>query len=258
MENNIGKLNSVFMQNINNLYFNKNGVNIIKEYVSLLKKNKPLLKELSVFLCIENQTPNENLKEIINESIQYLDNINKKQLLKLNGEVSKFLEKYKIERTGEIENEKLLEDVHNLIFMKKSLNTINEKVNKLNNIVNYINENNQNNSNDILIEDLNDEFCNILVKKFNEKYADNITESQKEIFKKIVALETEEEKRAVLEEEKKECLNLTNSMIKEPIDTTTKEKLLNVKEKLLEQTYNEQTYIKDIISLIELRETLNT
>ena len=49
METNFGKLNAIFMQNIDNMYGKKNGHKIISEYASLIKKNKPLLEEFIIF-----------------------------------------------------------------------------------------------------------------------------------------------------------------------------------------------------------------
>lgn len=256
MENNIGKLNEIFMQNISNLYLKKNGVKIIKEYVSLFKKNKSLLKEFLVFEYIENQEPSDNLKDFIMESVNYLNNVEKKELLTLNSNLSKFLTKHKIEKISEIKNEKLFEDIHDLIFAHKSLKMINEKVKKINNIVKYINEKKIVIEENCLPSDLDDSFYNILINNFNKRYSDNLTEEQKEIFKKIISLESEKDKSSLFENERKECLQLTNKVLKEHIDQVTKEKLLDVKEKLLEQQYYEDSYIKDIISLLDLKQTL--
>ena len=133
MENNIGKLNAIFMQNLDNLYLSKKGIKIIKEYASLLKKNKPLLKEHLVFEYIQNKESCENLKDYITETINYLSNVNKKELLLLNNELANFMIKNKIEQLSEIKNEKLLEDIHESIFTNKSFKTINERINNINN-----------------------------------------------------------------------------------------------------------------------------
>jgi hypothetical protein len=61
----------------------------------------------------------------------------------------------------------------------------------------------------------------------------------------------------VFEEQRKNCIDLTNSFLKESIDSITREKLLNVKEKLLEQKFNENTFFDDILSLVELKQTLS-
>ena len=49
MENNIGKLNAIFTQNIANLFAKKDGGKIIREYSLLIMNNKHLLKEYKIF-----------------------------------------------------------------------------------------------------------------------------------------------------------------------------------------------------------------
>ena len=60
----------------------------------------------------------------------------------------------------------------------------------------------------------------------------------------------------IFENERKSCLKLTNDFLKEGIDNDTREGLLSVKETLLEDRYNKDTYIQDIIRYIDLKNTL--
>jgi hypothetical protein len=52
-----------------------------------------------------------------------------------------------------------------------------------------------------------------------------------------------------------ECLTLINSRLTES-DINAKEKLLSVKERLLNQKYNDESFNTDIIKLIQLKDTL--
>lgn len=257
MENNLGKLNAIFMQNINNLFKRNDGPKIIKEFTSIIKNNKPLLNEYLVFECIENYN-SENAKEYISECIKYTDNIDKNELKSLNEKLSSFMIENEIKQIDEIENEKLFENIHDLIFVKKSLKNINEKIEKINNIEKYIKENNSKNTSvsESKKYDIGDNFYQFTINKFNSKYSEKLNEEEKEIFKVITNAKNENEKISLFEEQKKECLKLTNNFLKEPIDSLTKEKLLNVKEKLLEQSYNKNTYLQDILSFTELKKTL--
>lgn len=257
METNIGKLNAIFMQNMPNIFIKKDGKKIIKEFVSIIKANKPLLKEYLVFEFIENQKNSDNLKDYITESIGCLNDINKKQLSQLNEKLANFMAQNKIEKISDIKNEELFESIHELIFTKKSLKTVNERVEKLDSIVNYIKENTVNENQEVEILEKSDAFYNFVINKFNQKYEGQLTENEKEIFKAITSTDTIEEKSKLFEQQKSECLSVTNAFLNESIDSITKEKLLNVKEKLLEQTFNDETYLDDMLSFVELKDTLS-
>lgn len=257
MENNIGKLNAIFMQNMPNIIMRKDGSKIIKEYVSLFKDNSALLKEFLVFEFIENQKNSENLKDYITESISCLDNINKKQLSELNEKLANFMAENKIEQISDIKNEVLLENIHQLIFTRKSLKTINERIEKFDKIIKFINENSIAENEEDLITEKSDAFYNFVIGKFNNKYEVVLNENEKQMFKAITSAETLEQKANLFEEKRLECLTITNDFLNESIDNITKEKLLNVKEKLLEQKFNDKTYIEDMLSFVELKDTLS-
>lgn len=264
MENNIGILNEIFLQNINDILKRKDGHKIIKEYALLFKKNKNLIKEYIVFENIVKIKNNENIKDYIIENINYLENIDKKTLKSLNDKVLNFIIENKIEKIDEIENENIFEEIHNLIFMKKNVKTINERVDKINNIVKYITENKNNETEDdedemydLPITENIDLLLMLSINNFNKKYKNSLTEEEKNIFKQLTSERSIEEKESFFEENRKKCLESTNIFLNENIDTETKEKLLNVKEKLTEQKFNEKEYINDVLSFIELNKTLS-
>lgn len=258
MENNLGKLNTIFLQNAHNLFKIDNG-RLLKEYVSMIKNDKNLLKEFLVYEYVENTIVGENLKECISESINYLNDVNKKTLKVLNDKVANFMIENKIEQLEEIKNEKLYEDIHALIFSPKSLKTINERIEKLNSIVEQIKEikgNSNEIKNNFEITENSDAFYKFTIDKFNKKYADKLNENELRIFKTITSPKNDMEMATLFEQEKKECLALTNEFLNEDIDQSTREKLLNVKEKLLEQKFNKETYTEDILSFVDLKQTL--
>lgn len=262
MENNIGKLNAIFLQNAENLFKRKNGVELIKEYYSIILKNRGLLKEFMVYDYIENVEHSDDIKEHINESINYLNGINKKSLKESNEILAKFFEDNKIEQKEEIKDFKLYEAIDSMIFTKKNLKTINERVEKLNVISEYIKENKQpivksDEIEEIELTENSDAFFKFTIEKFNRKYSESLTEEEKEIFKAITSPLNEEDMSKAFNEQIKECLTLTNSFLKESIDNTTKEKLLDVKEKLLEQKFEKESYFSDMLSFVELKQTLS-
>ena len=261
MSSNIGILNEIFFQNINNIINKKNGSKIIKEYVSLYKNNKDLLTGLMVFENLTSQNISEDSKSFIDENIKYIqENINIKTLKPKIKLVENFLAKNSIVKISDIENEELFENINKLIFLPKSITKINEKVsitNKLSKMLNDINDERDEDMSLMLETPENSNlFYKILIDKFNEKYENSLNEEEKKIFETITSSNSVVDKQNIFEELKKECLSLTNELLKENIDIDVREKTLLVKERLLEQTFNESEYMKDIISLNKLKKTL--
>lgn len=260
MENkfNIGIINDIFNQNVLTLLKTKKGKKIIKEYVNTIKSDETLLLEYKVFDYIEN---NSLSKEHVNGAIDILKNISRKNISESNEKLNNILINNNLIKKTDIINEDLYKNINKLIFDKKSTKYINEKVKALNSISEHI-ENRKNN--DILTEDnefkdfkLDDLTVNVMVKNFNERYSDVLNEDEIKIFK-IVSNGTEDEQINLFEELKKECISTTNEYLKEEnILVEDKEKLLNVKETLLEQKFSKENLIDDIITLIELKETLS-
>jgi hypothetical protein len=93
-----------------------------------------------------------------------------------------------------------------------------------------------------------------MVEKYNEKYS-QLDESEKNVLKALIDSD-DEKKKEVYVNAITECLTLINDKLKES-DINTKEKLLMVKERLLndKQEVNED-YFKNISKLIDLRSSL--
>lgn len=261
MNSNIGILNEIFFQNINNIINKKNGGKIIKEYVSLYKNNKDLLTGLMVFENLTSQNIGEDSKEFIEGNIKFIqENVNIKTLASKISLVENFLDKNKIVKISDVENGELFESIHKLIFLPKSITKINEKVNITNKLSKMLDDINDERGEDtsLMLESPENSnlFYKILIDKFNEKYESSLNEEEKKIFETITSSNSVDDKKSIFEEIKKECLILTNELLKENIEVEVREKTLLVKERLLEQTFSEGEYVRDIVSLNKLKKTL--
>ena len=261
MSSNIGILNEIFFQNINNIINKKNGGKIIKEYVSLYKNNKDLLTGLMVFENLTSQNISGDSKVFIDENIKFIqENVNIKTLESKISLVESFLDKNKIGKVSDIENEELFESIHKLMFLPKSITKINEKVNITNKLSKMLDDINDERGEDtsLMLESPENSnlFYKILIDKFNEKYESSLNEEEKKIFETITSSNSVDDKKNIFEELRKECLTLTNELLKENIEVDVREKTLLVKEKLLEQTFSEGEYVRDIVSLNKLKKTL--
>jgi len=255
MEQNLGYINTVFLQNSENLFKTKAGKNVIKEYMSIIKNSKNLLKEHSIYEFIESINYSENVKNQIGEAISLLNDVNKKQLKEDHAKLLNLLEKNNIVETETVENKSLFENIDKLIFSKKSIKSISEKVD----CINVISENIKNKKANLVeeksdVDKIDSQSIAYLVHKFNEKYENILTDDEKQLFES--AYVNTENQKEIFEKTNKECLKMANDFLKEAIDNDTRETLLSVKETLLEDKYNKDTYIEDIIRYVDLKNTL--
>lgn len=260
MKNNLGIINAIFLENLSEILKKKNGGKIIKEYASLIRKNKPLMKEYMVYNHIENLKKSENVKEHVMEAISYMDDVNLKDLKLLHEKIYNILESNNIKKDIMLQNKNLYESIESLIFNRKKIKFISENIKNIGLIKEHIENKPQgpeeSKEEEIISENI-DGLLTIALNNFNEKYESLLTEDEKKVFKEITSSHNKEEKENAFENQRKECLRLTNEYISLTEDVDTKAKLLNVKEKLLEQKFDEKSYMEDMLSLIELKETFN-
>ncbi len=151
------------------------------------------------------------------------------------------------------ENSELHENISKLIFTEKNPKTIDSILES----VNYISEHITNNTMvDAAVEPTMpiSAISKMMVKKYNEKY-ENISEEEKSIIKSIIESD-EEGKKNLYAELRNECIDLVNTRLTES-DLETKEKLLQVKDKLLRLEYKEDSFITDITKVMDLKKDLN-
>jgi len=261
MENNLGILNDIFLENASNILRKENGRKIIREYVEMFKKNKNLSNQMKIYGYFEKLNAGENVADYISEGISSIRElrINLKEAKKSNNEVYEFLCKNIPDMNNNCENKSLFEQVEKIIFTKNNFKSLHEKIEAIGKIKTIINEKVgcDNEDDDIIIENI-DVIGEIAINKFNNKYSEQLTEDEKILFKKITGAVNDPEKKELFEEERKACIRLTNKILSEIEDVDVKEQLLNVKEKLLEQKYSSDTYFEDVLSLIELKNSIET
>jgi hypothetical protein len=94
----------------------------------------------------------------------------------------------------------------------------------------------------------------LAVNKFNSRYS-NITESEKEIIKTVLN-GTNEDKENIYNKLKRECIDGIDSKLNESSDLELKDKLLKVKDKLLNSGFNLDTFSTDISKFYDLKESI--
>lgn len=257
MNNNLGKINAIFVKNINKDINNNKSKKLIKEYVEFVKNNKPLLNEYIVYDALENGNPIYNTNEFITESIDLLKNTDKKELKKLNEELLNILVKNNAIITEDVQNDELYESIEYLIFNKSSMKNFNERSEARKSINEHI-ENKKSSIKEQTVKENDMSFdilYKIMINNFNKKYNEQLSEDDKKIFKEIAFKQKDNEKKEIFEQYKNECLRLSDELLKEGVDGETSERLKQVQKTLNEQTYDKSTYFDDMSKLLTLKNT---
>jgi hypothetical protein len=152
---------------------------------------------------------------------------------------------------GDYDNKELHESITYLIFKETTPTTIQEVTKCRMALVDYISENKAK----VIVETPEvptSMLANIAVDRFNERYAD-LTEDEHKVLNVILEAGNSDGKEKVFKETIMSCIDSVNARIEE---STNKEKLLNVKERLLSTKYISETFTDDITKLLDLKRTL--
>ncbi len=242
--------NDIFIESI--LKKDKVKRDIFKKYLNVVKENKVLKAQYSLYTNIENKAENNEFKasEYIKENVSLLNSFSSKEIESANNELLKLAGKIKeCKLTDSYELADLHENITKLITTKKNSNNIDDIIETTSKVVGYIKENKSNVVVDKPTPMHSGIFTKMVVDKFNEKYSD-ITESEKRILKAIFESDLESKER-VFNDVKNECITLVLDLINES-DEETKIKLNKVKDKVLTMEYKEDTFINDVEKIVTL------
>ena len=226
-------------------------------YISKLKTSEILKEEFECYNSIQNSYFTDPIDSLvfINENISVIKNLNKEELFKIHNELLNKLKENKISLVESTDEKiSLFENLLSLEKTSKNLNKITESTIKLRSYL--VKENIETNNDDELKVSLpTNVLSNLLANKFNSKYSD-LDEGVKNLIK--VSLNGgENEKNELFNSTLKECVELVNNKLKESTnDLELKDKLLQTKERLLDMSFNQQTYIEDLAKLLDLKENL--
>jgi hypothetical protein len=225
---------------------------LFKGYIKNLKENEILKTQFLVYSNIESKVESDLTKAtmFVKENIDLFSKYKKKDIIEAN---KKLVLDLLFETEYKSEKEELYENISTLIFTDKNPNTIDTIVEATNAVVQYI----MNNKEPEVTEAIDlpiSMMTSMMVEKYNQKYS-GLDESQKRVLKVLIE-STDEDKKELYGNIIKECLELINENLNTN-DLDTKDKLLKVKEKLLNdnQEVNEE-FIKNISKLVELRDGL--
>ena len=216
-----------------------------QKYLKELKENKILRNQYFIYDNITNKTEANDFKvsEYIKENIALMGNYSLRDIKRENEKLLSLLGENMV--NDYVLNE-LHENINILITTKKTPETLNKITEAFSYISDYIKKDKKLKEEKINVEDT--------VNKFNERYS-NLSESEQRILKVAMGSDNEE-KKSVFNETIIECIDLINENLVE-CELETKEKLLNVKDRLLRMSYMNENFINDMGKIFELKKGLN-
>ncbi len=225
---------------------------LFKQYIKTIKESEVLRTEFLVYHNIENKVDNDSFSAnlFITENIKLLDKYDKALILKENQKLSGLLG----ELSDDYELSKLHESLSNLIFTKRTANNVGNVTDEIKAVTAYVTSNKPKE----VTESINmpiSILTKLMAEKYNEKY-DTLSVDDKIIIKTLIdsdfGIKEELYAKTVAE-----CIDLVDGLIKEG-DVETKERLLRVKGKLLEdkESLNESDFAPRFSKLIELKNNL--
>lgn len=250
---NFGKIKNAFNGLLAESFTTSDDTNkkLFKNYFKTINENKALKAQFLVYYNIENKIEENEFKAnlFLQENIALLDKFSRKELLEANQKLAEVVSPtISTETTDDIH-----ENISKLIFLKKTSKNIDQIVEATAKIIDYM----KNNKKAIVVEAIelpNSLLSKIMVDNYNERYSE-LNESEKEILKVLIE-STDDEKNIVYNKIKKECLELVNENLKEA-DLNTKDKLLQVKEKLLNDAVQiDENFFKNVSKLVDLKASL--
>lgn len=229
---------------------------ILKKFVKTIKESEILKTQARIYYNLENKV-NESeyiATEYVKENIALLQKYNLQDIVRENKKLEVLLEGHEV---AEIYDRfELHENIHNLIVTKRSANTIDNIVESTNVIKEYIISNKQRE----IVSEANDYIPNsmltkFLTEKYNDKYS-NMSEVDRKLVKSIIESD-EAGQESILEEVKKNALVLVNQRLSENAELELREKLLNVKERILETKYAKEDFAPTVTKIMTLTKTLS-
>jgi len=252
---NFGKIknafNDIFAESITDKSVEKRKV--VKRFIKAISESKILKTQFLIYNNIEGRVDENQFSAnlFITENINLLNKFSKDEIMSENAKLVNMSQMVKERLESTYNKKELHESISYLIFDNNTPTTIHESTKCRMSVIDYIKENVEKVINETP-EVPTSLLANLAVDKFNEKYAD-LTEDEHKVLNVILESGNNEGKEKVFKDTIKSCIDSVNDKLQE---SSNKEKLLNVKERLLSTEYVSETFSEDISKLLELKRTL--
>jgi hypothetical protein len=228
----------------------EDGKKLFTSFIKNLKENKTLKNQFLIYKNLESRKFEDRLeaKEYIQENIKLLKELNSEDIEKGNSKLINLLKGKKIVK----ENDSFYKDITYLSRVTKTPSNIDKINESMNNLVNHMltKVDEVSKTDNVAISPTI--LTNLMVNKFNEKYSE-ISESDKKLIKSFLNDDKEKTFNSLI----RECIDSVDKKLNESSDFEIKDKLLKVKDKLLNTKFDKDNFLNDIIKFNNLKETIN-
>jgi hypothetical protein len=231
---------------------------LFKKYIKTIKESEILRTQFLVYNNIENMVESSELdaRMYVKENVDLFKKFKGEDIYNENSKLISLSEEVAEKIKEDYDLKKMHVNLGYLIESTEHPISINGIHGAIKEVANYILTNKPKEVNEAVDTDIPPSmFASILIDKYNEKYAD-LEESDKDILKAVIG-STNTEKKEIYENTVRDCIKLIDQKLTEA-DLDTKDKLLRVKDKLLndKQSVNEDEFISEIAKLASLKDTL--
>lgn len=242
---NFGIIYNVFEQNVNSILKENKNLNVIGDFIKLIKGNKILSEQFNVYNVLCHKYVDSDIDEYINEALTVIPKFTKEELIENNNKLINVLRKNNINEFIDIDEEQLAlyEAIEFLLLNKKTLNNIEE----YNNNKKIIKENINNISlsdTRITESDYNNELQTVIEKNLSE-----LNEDEMQLLSELC----NEDKKTVFNRYKDETLQFISEQITEAKNLEDKIDWNNIMNKINSKKYNENSILEDITSFINIQ-----
>jgi hypothetical protein len=226
---------------------------IVKRYIRAISESKILKAQFLVYNNIESRVDENQFSAnlFLTENINALKKFSREDIIAENKKLVNMSQMVKCRLNSIYDNMNLHESITSLIFVDTTPSNVKTITENRMMLVKYINENKER----VIVESVdivpNSLLADIAASKFNDKYA-NLSEDEHRVLK-VILENNENGKEEVFNKTLSSCLKSVNEALK---DTQHKDKLLDVKEKLLNTIYANESFSEDIVKLLDLKRTL--
>jgi len=253
--NNFGNIKDTFKSLVVESMIRKDdkGKKLFSKFLKTIKENKTLKDQYLIYSNLQNSKFDDPVqaREFVKENISLLKNLNKNHITKGNDFFLKLLKGNKIIK----ENDSFYKDILFLVESEITPSNVKKVNESTNNIVRLMLEKEE--VEEVVTESLDlppSVLTKLAVNKFNSRYSD-ISESEREIIKTVLN-GTNEDKENIYKKLKRECIDTIDNKLNENSDLELKDKLLKVKDKLLNTNFSIDTFSTDISKIYDLNESI--
>lgn len=249
---NFGVLNHIFENELPTLI--KNNKNAVKKVIKTIKEDKNLKNQFSFYNVIKEQYNNAttaNSKEVLETLAKIVcENIDAKTIKASNKKLRDVLFESGVKPSAFVDEEsmKLYENGNVILTTKRSSDNTIALIESYDEVCKWMDKHKE--------EKKVGKDADEMIKEFEEKLKENLTESELSFVQQITDFRTpiaEQRKEKLFNKLKEDCITAINEMLNEDGDNT---ELKALNEQLNEMQFNKDNIVKDIAKLLEIRDIL--